>query len=142
MFLLIDNDDPKGSAAPIAFQQFLALLGKMSAAAAFEIIYVYTGELYPTPIRYPFLRIVRNVYHLTLLVQICTFLIPFLFISKRNRAIGSCSAVARIGGFLAASIKLLNDVWKPLPMMIMGIATLIAGVLALAFPETVILINQ
>ena len=51
---------------------------------------------------------------------------------------GGCSAAARIGGFIAALIKLLNDVWKPLPMMIMGIATLIAGILALAFPDTVI----
>ena len=51
MFLAIDDDDKEGSAVAIGLQQFFALLGKMLAAAAFEIIYVYTGELYPTTIR-------------------------------------------------------------------------------------------
>ena len=56
---------------------------------------------------------------------------------NRNTALGCCSAVARIGGFLSLILKLLKDTWKPAPMIIMGTATLIAGVLALAFPETV-----
>ena len=61
----------------------------------------------------------------------------FYINQKRNRAIGCCSAVARVGGFLSLIIKLLQPFWKPLPMFIMGISTVIAGVSALKFPETV-----
>ena len=51
---------------------------------------------------------------------------------------GACSCVARIGGVLSLLLKLLKDyVWKPAPMLVMGLASLLAGVLALSFPETV-----
>ena len=67
------------------------------------------------------------------------FTIPkqFLF-ANRNSALGACSCVARIGGVLSLLLKLLKDyVWKPAPMLVMGLASLLAGVLALSFPETV-----
>ena len=60
-----------------------------------------------------------------------------IFLISRNRAIGSCSAVARVGGFFSLIVKLLQNYWKPAPMIIMGVATVVAGFLALAFPETV-----
>lgn len=65
-------------------------------------------------------------------------MINMIFNYYRNTAIGSCSCIARVGGFIASLLKLLKDyAWKPSPMLIMGIATLIAGVMALSFPETV-----
>merc|ERR1711981_942836 len=55
----------------------------------------------------------------------------------RNTAIGSCSSIARIGAILALVLRLLSSYYKPAPMLIMGIAALVAGVMALNFPETV-----
>ena len=55
----------------------------------------------------------------------------------RNTAIGSCSSIARIGAILALVLQLLSSYYKPAPMLIMGIAALVAGVMALNFPETV-----
>ena len=55
----------------------------------------------------------------------------------RNTAIGTCSTFARVGGIFSYMVQLLGTVWKPLPMVVLGMATVIAGFLALAFPETV-----
>ena len=45
--------------------------------------------------------------------------------------------MARVGGFFSLIVKLLRDFWEPAPMVIMGSTTVVAGFLALAFPETV-----
>ncbi len=55
----------------------------------------------------------------------------------RNTAIGSCSTVARVGGILCLFIIQLNTVWGPLPLLIMGCIAVVAGCLAIFFPETV-----
>ena len=66
--------------------------------------YLYTSELYPTPLR--------------------------------GTAVGSCNTVARVGGVIALAISPLGRIWKPLPMTIMGSVAIVAGVFAIAFPET------
>eukprot|EP00095_Tigriopus_kingsejongensis_P000969 maker-scaffold83_size396513-snap-gene-2.32 protein:Tk00969 transcript:maker-scaffold83_size396513-snap-gene-2.32-mRNA-1 annotation:"PREDICTED: uncharacterized protein LOC103466540" len=54
----------------------------------------------------------------------------------RNRAIGCCSTVARVGGICSQLIILLKTFWAPLPLIVMGIVAIIAGGLAILFPET------
>ena len=49
MFEAIDDNDSKSP--EIAVQLFLALIGKMLASATFQIIYLYTAEIYPTTLR-------------------------------------------------------------------------------------------
>ena len=55
----------------------------------------------------------------------------------RNSAIGSCSCIARVGAILALILQLLSSYYLAAPMLILGTVALIAGVLALYFPETV-----
>ena len=49
MFEAIDDNDSKSF--EVAVQLFLALIGKMLASATFQIIYLYTAEIYPTTLR-------------------------------------------------------------------------------------------
>ena len=44
--------------------------------------------------------------------------------------------MARVGGVISLSIAPLGKLWRPLPMTIMGTFAVIAGIFALAFPET------
>ena len=55
----------------------------------------------------------------------------------RNSAIGSCSCIARVGAILAIVLQELSSYYKPAPMLIMGAVALVAGIMALHFPETV-----
>ncbi|XP_060551325.1 organic cation transporter protein-like [Ruditapes philippinarum] len=87
----------------------LAMIGKLGAAAAFAVIYIFSAELYPTVVR--------------------------------NAGMGASSCCARVGGILAPYVADMNkvvsgDFGRALPLVIFGAASIAAGVLALALPET------
>ncbi|XP_070567616.1 organic cation transporter protein-like [Ptychodera flava] len=55
----------------------------------------------------------------------------------RNVGMGGSSMSARIGGIISPYIMLLGDyVWEPLPFVIFGFLSILAGLLALFLPET------
>ncbi|CAL8077574.1 unnamed protein product [Orchesella dallaii] len=55
----------------------------------------------------------------------------------RNSGVGASSMCARVGGIVANNLLLLGElVWKPLPLLIFGAASLISGLLSLLIPET------
>nr|AFY98628.1 organic cation transporter 2 [Drosophila melanogaster] len=54
----------------------------------------------------------------------------------RNVALGAASMVARISGMMAPFLNFLATIWKPLPLLICGSLTLVAGLLSLLLPET------
>ena len=54
----------------------------------------------------------------------------------RSQAIGSCSTVSRIFGISAPFISRLACVWKPLPMLVLGIPSILIAFLAYFLPET------
>ncbi|KAI8482966.1 hypothetical protein Bbelb_392660 [Branchiostoma belcheri] len=82
----------------------LAMVGKFGISGSFNVIYIWSGELYPTVIR--------------------------------NLGMGVASMWARIGGIVSPFIALSMDVWGPLPYIIFGGLSVVAGVLCLILPET------
>ncbi|XP_069134981.1 organic cation transporter protein-like isoform X2 [Argopecten irradians] len=87
----------------------LAMLGKLGAAAAFAIIYMYSAELFPTVVR--------------------------------NAGMGASSCIARLGAIAAPFIadsgdKIGGKMGKAFPLVVFGVASIVAGVLALHLPET------
>ena len=80
------------------------LLAMCCSNAAFTLVYLITGELYPT--------------------------------NLRSQAIGSCSTAARIFGISAPFISKLACVWKPLPMLVLGLPSICIAFLVYILPET------
>ena len=54
----------------------------------------------------------------------------------RNQAVGACSTVSRLFGLLAPFVSQLAVFWKPLPMLILGVPSLISACLSFFLPET------
>ncbi|XP_071501087.1 organic cation transporter protein-like [Diadema antillarum] len=54
----------------------------------------------------------------------------------RTAAMGTCSMFARVAGIIAPIILTLDKYWTPLPLVIYGSASVLAGLLSLFFPET------
>ncbi|XP_053651819.2 organic cation transporter protein [Cherax quadricarinatus] len=55
----------------------------------------------------------------------------------RSVALGACSMCSRLGGILAPFIASLADTYKPLPLLIFGVLSLVSGCLTVFLPETV-----
>ena len=54
----------------------------------------------------------------------------------RSQAVGTCSTVARLFGLVAPFVARLAIYWKPLPMLILGVPSIFAAILAFFVPET------
>ncbi|XP_072019915.1 organic cation transporter protein-like [Amphiura filiformis] len=54
----------------------------------------------------------------------------------RSIGIGMSSMCARVSGIIAPFILILGDYWPPLPFIIFGVNSVVAGALALLLPET------
>ena len=54
----------------------------------------------------------------------------------RSQALGLCSTTARIFGLVCPFVATLAIYWKPLPMLVLGLPSLIAGSMVYFLPET------
>ncbi|XP_077864426.1 organic cation transporter protein-like [Saccoglossus kowalevskii] len=54
----------------------------------------------------------------------------------RSEGLAMCSVCAYTGGILAPQLILMGELWKPLPKLIYGITSIIAGILVIYLPET------
>ncbi|XP_047493496.1 organic cation transporter protein-like isoform X2 [Penaeus chinensis] len=55
----------------------------------------------------------------------------------RSVGIGACSMCARIGGIIAPFVASLAHTYKPLPLLVFGSLSIVAGLLVVLLPETV-----
>ncbi|ESO84000.1 hypothetical protein LOTGIDRAFT_155311 [Lottia gigantea] len=87
----------------------LSMIGKLGVSACFGMIFIFSAELFPTVLR--------------------------------NSGVGLCSVIARFGSMIAPYISDLGKLFKgelelALPLIVFGICSVVAGLLALLLPET------
>ena len=91
------------SLAPSLIQS-LALLGKLCLASSFTVVYIHSGEIFPTTVR--------------------------------NSGMGLVSVAARVGGIMAPFIVSLGEFIPHLQFTVLGVMSLMGGLLNLRLPET------
>ena len=91
------------SLAPSLIQS-LALLGKLCLASSFAVVYIHSGEIFPTTVR--------------------------------NSGMGLVSVAARVGGIMAPFIVSLGEFIPHLQFTVLGLMSLLGGLLNLRLPET------
>ncbi|KAH8384562.1 hypothetical protein KR093_001027, partial [Drosophila rubida] len=101
----------------------LFLLGKLGITSSFAIIYTYTAEMMPT---------VRTF----LTYRLHYYLNTFFFQIIRSGGVGVMSTFARFGAMLAPFVPLLGNYYEPLPLLLFGSTSMLAGFLSLSLPET------
>ncbi|KAG1682444.1 Solute carrier family 22 member 6-B [Nymphon striatum] len=82
----------------------LAICGRFVTTITFIMTYVFTAELFPTPLR--------------------------------SSAFGTGSMFSRVGGIAAPYVATVIEVWRPLPVLILGSCGIIGGIVLLFLPET------
>ncbi|XP_070558191.1 organic cation transporter protein-like [Ptychodera flava] len=95
------------------------------------------------------LSVLPNIVELTVAIamvaKLCiagVFAIVFVYGAEiyptvvRNAGMGVSSMSARVGSIISPFVVLLEVYWSPMPFIIMGVTSVIAGVLALFLPET------
>ncbi|XP_070558189.1 organic cation transporter protein-like [Ptychodera flava] len=71
-----------------------------------------------------------------------TFTIVYLYAAEiyptvvRNAGMGMSSMSARVGSIISPYVMLLDVIWAPMPFVVMGVTSMISGLLALLLPET------
>ena len=54
----------------------------------------------------------------------------------RTSSLGVCSAIARIFGLAVPFVKSLDMYWSPLPLLTLGVPSIVGGLLVYFLPET------
>ena len=54
----------------------------------------------------------------------------------RVQSVATCSLISRILGMAAPFIEELSALWGPMPFLLLGVPSLVAGLAALGLPET------
>ncbi|XP_070568129.1 organic cation transporter protein-like [Ptychodera flava] len=71
-----------------------------------------------------------------------SFAIVFIYVAEliptpvRSMGVGICSTSAFIGAIVSPQVLLLKTFWAPLPPVIFGVASILAGIMVLPLPET------
>ncbi|XP_069946223.1 organic cation transporter protein-like [Cherax quadricarinatus] len=122
-FLVLDRLGRKGS---------LAFLFLLSGVACFISGFIYEGNYWLMV-----LLSLLGKFGISAAFAVVNIFSTEIFPTEcRSVGVGACSMCACIGGIIAPFIASLADIYKPFPLLIFGVLSLVSGCLTVFLPET------